>query len=88
MARKVEEFPDASPPASKYPWPQWLDGGVWELVPGQDFTGSPATFRSNAIAQANKREGKVRTRRIKDARGGERFYLQFVHESHGGSAPA
>jgi hypothetical protein len=75
MAIKIRQFPSA-PTQNVYPWDEWLDGGVWELVPGDDFKGKPATFRASAVAQAARRDGKVRTQRIvRD--GQERLYLQF-----------
>ena len=78
MANKIEQFPDA-PPQNVYPWDEWLDGDVWELVPGEDFKGKPATFRASAVAQAARRDGKVRTQRI-ERDGEERLYLQFFHD--------
>jgi hypothetical protein len=82
MARKIRDFPD--PPAqTMYPWDEWFDGSVWELTPGEDFKGRPATFRSSAVAQSVRRNGTVRTRRITRADGTERLYLQFIPgESH------
>lgn len=31
-----------------YPWIDWLNGHLWELVPGQDFQESVPTFRARA----------------------------------------
>jgi hypothetical protein len=76
VARKIKEFPDA-PVQSMYPWDDWFDGSVWELTPGEDFKGRPTTFRSSAIAQAARRNGTVRTRKITRSDGVERLYLQF-----------
>lgn len=78
MANKIAHFPDA-PPQNFYPWDDWLDGDVWELVPGDDFKGKPATFRASAVAQAARRDGKVRTQRI-ERDGEERLYLQFYRD--------
>jgi hypothetical protein len=82
MARVVEEFP-VQPTHSKYPWQDWLNGQVWELIPGEDFQGKPATFRSVAIGQAKKRGGKVRTSLFRAKQEGEkdRLYVQFVNGS-------
>jgi hypothetical protein len=56
-----------------------LDGSVWELVIGKDFKGRPATFRSAAIGQAKKRDGKIRTRLIRGENGAsDRMYIQFL----------
>ena len=78
MANRIDYFPQA-PSQNFYPWDEWLDGGVWELVPGDDFKGKPATFRASAVAQAARREGKVRTQRI-DRDGEDRLYLQFYRD--------
>jgi len=78
VATKIGQFPDA-PPQNVYPWDDWLDGDVWELVPGDDFMGKPATFRASAVAQAARRDGKVRTQRI-ERDGEERLYLQFYRD--------
>jgi hypothetical protein len=78
VATKTDDFPQA-PSQNVYPWDEWLDGGVWELVPGEDFKGKPATFRASAVAQAARRDGKVRTQKIRSD-DGERLYLQFYRE--------
>ena len=76
MAQRIDQFPDAQV-QSNYPWDEWFDGSVWELTPGEDFKGKPSTFRASAIAQAARRDGKVRTRKIVHPDGVERLYLQF-----------
>jgi hypothetical protein len=78
VANRIEQFPDA-PPQNVYPWDDWLDGGVWELLPGTDFKGKPATFRASAVAQATRRDGKVRTQRI-ERDGKQHIYLQFYRD--------
>lgn len=81
MARRVDTFPEL-PSQSRYPWQEWMDGSVWELIPGEDFKGNVRTFRSIALGQAKKRGGKVRTRHIKAAEGQpERLYVQFERDS-------
>jgi len=79
MAHRVEEFPE---PVSqtRYPWEDWLDGNIWELTPGVDFKGHPATFRANAVTQANRREGRVRTRKSKGEDGLGRLFIQFYRD--------
>jgi hypothetical protein len=78
VAKRVDQFPQ-QPSQSIYPWDEWLDGSVWELEQGVDFKGTPATFRSVAIGQARKREGKVRTRLIRATTAGakDKLYIQF-----------
>jgi hypothetical protein len=79
MAHKVEQFP-AAPERSKYPWAEWLDGGIWELTQGHDFDGQTHAFRSNARAQAKKRGGKLRARTLKKKGEPERLYIQFIRK--------
>jgi hypothetical protein len=79
MAQRIDSFPDARD-QSVYPWDEWFDGSVWELVQGEDFVGQPSTFRASAIAQASRRDGKVRTRKLRAEDGSERLYLQFYRE--------
>lgn len=87
MARKVERFPDL-PNQSRYPWDEWLDGGIWELAPGEDFKGKPATFRSVAIGQAKKRGGKAKTRLLRGKDGQpDRMYLQFRRDGDTAQTP-
>jgi hypothetical protein len=78
MAQKIDAFPDARD-QSVYPWDEWFDGSVWELIPGEDFAGQPSTFRASAVAQAARRDGKVRTRKLTTEHG-ERLYLQFYRD--------
>lgn len=74
MARKLESFPSAA--LARYPWDEWLDGSVWELVRGEDFQSKMATFRANAQLQAKRRGGRVRTKLV-DAAGREAVAIQF-----------
>jgi hypothetical protein len=71
-----ESFPAAT--TARYPWDQILNGEVWEMAEGEDFTARPATVISNARVQAKRRGGSVRTRLL-DEEGGKLIVLQFVH---------
>jgi hypothetical protein len=79
VAQRIDAFPDARD-QSVYPWDEWFDGSVWELVPGEDFVGQPSTFRASAIAQAARRDGKVRTRKLTTPEGDVRLYMQFYRD--------
>ena len=83
MAQRVETFPDL-PTQSRYPWDEWLDGSVWELVHGEDFDAQPSTFRSVAVAQGKKRRGRVRTRLVRGEHPDQpdRMYVQFAQDAH------
>ena len=49
----------------KYPWHLWLDGQVWELTPGEDFTVDVVTFQAMAHKYAGNYDMKIRTRQHK-----------------------
>lgn len=72
MARKLKNFSFTKNESERvnrkirYPWDQWLDGDVWELTPGKDFTISVASFRSGAFYNAKIRGMKIRTARKDD----------------------
>jgi hypothetical protein len=74
MARQLESFPASS--GARYPWDEWLDGSVWELVKGEDFTSKLPTFRANAQLQARKRSGRVRSKGTESG-GREAVVIQF-----------
>ncbi len=74
MARKLDSFPAAT--GARYPWDDYLDGNVWELVRGEDFTSKTATFRANAQIQAKKRGGRVRSKGSV-SNGREALVIQF-----------
>jgi hypothetical protein len=78
MARQLESFP--APSTRQYPWEEWLDGGVWELSRGEDFSAKPATLISNARSQAKRRGGNLRTRLVGEV-GREAIVLQFSRET-------
>ena len=75
MARRLEAFPAST--GARYPWTDWLDGSVWELVHGEDFTSKLPTFRANAQIQAKRRNGRVRSRAVTAADGREAVVIQF-----------
>lgn len=79
MARTLETFP-VPRGQMRYPWDEWLDGRVWELVAGEDFTAKVPTLKANAQLQAKKRNGRVRTRQLRE---GERqkVVLQFRRDA-------
>jgi hypothetical protein len=47
--------------SSRYPWQEWLDGGIYELVRGEDFQTTAASLRGTAVAAAYRRGLKLRT---------------------------
>jgi len=52
-----------------------MDGQVWQLARGEDYTAKTNTVLANARAQAKRRGGTVRTRILNDA-GRESLVIQ------------
>lgn len=63
MARKIEQFPLAA--SVRYPWDEYLDGSIWELVRGEDYTAKTQTFLGNARSRAKRLGGTLRTRALR-----------------------
>jgi hypothetical protein len=76
MARTLESFPPSPTQARRYPWGEYMDGQVWLLIHGEDFTAKPSTFRTMATQQATRRGGRVRIRTVKEG-DREGLALQF-----------
>jgi hypothetical protein len=74
VARRLDSFPAAH--AQHYPWEEWLDGNVWQLDRGTDYTAKANTIITNARTQARRRGGSVRTRLLRQ-NGDEAIVLQF-----------
>jgi hypothetical protein len=62
MARQLNEFPER--PNRQRELERYLDGTVWELTQGDDFTGKPESFVSTARELAKARGGRLRTRKV------------------------
>ena len=61
MAKEISgEWPQNSH-KTKYPWDQWLNGNVWELLEGVDFTNDLQRMRVQTYVAAGKRGLKART---------------------------
>ena len=83
MAENLKEFPgDTRSP--KYPWHEWLDGGVWKLrqgpKPDGDYDIKTASMRAVASAAAKKKDGKLKSKAGKDPDGTEFLIIQLVKE--------
>lgn len=64
MAETLPEFDFRWRKGSNYPWDEWLNGQIWQLTTGQDFTIAPVSLISSARYEAVDRGMKVRTRRL------------------------
>lgn len=72
MAKVVGHLPGRKT-AEKYPWDKWLDGRVWRLDKGSDFTSSVEAMRGAARRAAVNRGKTITTRGRKDC-----LYIQVV----------
>lgn len=75
MAHRLDSFP-ARRTQSRYPWDQLLDGSIWQLIRGEDFSGKPSSFRANAQTQAQKRGGRLNSQ-LTEVHGQEALVIQF-----------
>lgn len=61
MAEILDQFPFRSQRSSQ-PWDQWLDGRIWKLTAGVDFTGALSTFRTRLFTIGKNRGLSVQTK--------------------------
>ena len=67
MAKTLKAFPRPLPSTEKYPWDTWLDGQIWRLERGKDFSSTKAvSIRGSAYQAAAYRGKKLRTQLISD----------------------
>lgn len=71
--KQLDEFPIHG--NTKQDWPKLLDGKIYELEAGTDFTCKPQSFRSLALGQARKRGGTVTTHIVKET---GNIVIQFI----------
>ena len=62
LVRTLDVWPSAA--TAVYPWADILDGGIHQLIAGEDFTAKPQTFISIARSQAKRKGGRIRTRTL------------------------
>jgi hypothetical protein len=80
VARRLDTFPPSR--TRRYPWDEWLNGDIWQLVPGEDFEAKTPTLVATARLQAKRLGGTVRTRSVSD-QGRDSLVLQFVRGRNG-----
>lgn len=68
-------FSNRSSTRGKHDWAKLLNGSIWSVESGVDFTSKPAIFLAQARMQAKKRGGKIRTQTTADA-----VVMQFYRE--------
>jgi hypothetical protein len=60
MATPIPTFPPRAK-STRYPWSLWLNGAIWQLRQGIDFTVTPKSFQSAAFARAKAMGKKLQT---------------------------
>lgn len=64
MARQVQELVRRRGRPVEHNWDQFLDGNVWELTYGEDFTSQARSFTSQARRAAEAKGMKLATRTV------------------------
>lgn len=85
MAKALDtfEFPHGGRKGIEFNWDSILDGKIWQLEQGKDFTADPKTFIGAVARQANSRNLRVK-RQIT----GKVIVLQAVPKTVTEQAPA
>lgn len=68
MAEQLESY-SFTKGGPSYPWDEWLNGNVWRLTAGKDFTSKAEVFRSMANSRAKQRGLGLRTNLEKTGKG-------------------
>ncbi len=62
MAKRLEEFPALlETRKKKYPWDEWMDGSIWIIERGIDFSVAFTTMQGYLYQQAIDNRQNVRT---------------------------
>ncbi len=67
MAKTLDSFPSpylAGGRTAKYPWDEWLNGEIWQLLEGVDFQPKAHSFRVQVHHKAQTVGKTVRTQQI------------------------
>lgn len=79
MARKVKAFKNRAANGAPrcYPWAEWGDGSIWEILQGEDYDVPTENMRVNLHERGKRYAQVVRTEKFNDQRGeGLRFRFQ------------
>jgi len=83
MAERLKQFPTAHAGVNggrRYPWDLYLDGSVWRLAQGRDYT----CRGKSIVSQANKM-GRMRGLRVRTVVEGDTVVIQ-ASDGHGAYA--
>jgi hypothetical protein len=61
MAKRIDSLPNKA--RARYPWKEWTDGSIWQLVRGDDYTVEDDAMRSMAHLYARRNNMRAETRR-------------------------
>jgi hypothetical protein len=75
LARRLDSFPAVA--TRRYPWDEWLNGEVWQLERGVDYSAKTTTVMANARGKAKNLGGMVRLRTLNE-NGRESVVIQFT----------
>lgn len=75
MARIHKQLP---PPHEKYPWEDWFDGRVWELIQDEDFDAAITSMVPMIHIAAKRYDCTVQTRIV-----GTSVFMQAYHPKKG-----
>ena len=70
MATKLKTYDFSAPSKltmsdkATYPWDEWLDGDIWQLVWGEDFDGHPLMMERIIRTRATGRRAKINLRHV------------------------
>lgn len=78
MATRLERFEFGRGYQSKYPWHQWLDGSIWKVVQGEDFTCKTPSMWTTLTNKAKKTGMKLQARIVDD---NHAVVFQFTKQS-------
>lgn len=78
MARRVKAFKNAAGEGTprRYPWAEWADGSIWEILQGEDYDVPTENMRVNLHERGKRYAQVVRTEKFSDQRG-EGLRFQF-----------
>ena len=78
MATILNKLPEYARPGRKeeYPYDQWFNGQIWELIEGEDYKSDTRYFKTRIRAAATRRGIKVTVAHTFDTEGKGRSVVQ------------
>lgn len=75
MARIVQSFDDDLG-TRRYPWHEWTDGNIWEIMKGEDYVVATENMRVNLHERARQHGLSVKTQKVRNPSEGLRFQFR------------